>query len=101
MLIIYVPCGSEEEAEKISESLLDDRLIACANIYQSKSLYRWKGKLERSDEWIVFAKSSPEKFDEIERRVKSLHSYELPCIIGIPIQQSSGEYAKWVENSLS
>mgnify|MGYP006304187243 CR=1 FL=1 len=100
MIIAYIPCGSEEEAEKISEALVKEKLIACANIYQSKSIYEWQGELKREGEWTIFAKTLPEKFEKIEKRVKELHSYELPCIIAMPIQEGNKTYLDWVKKTV-
>ena len=100
MQIVYIPCSSEQEAEKISEILVKERLAACANIIKSKSIYEWENNLNKTDEWIILAKTLPEKFREIEEKVKEIHSYDLPCIIGIPIVDFNEEYLAWVKDQL-
>jgi len=99
MILLYIPCSSMQEAEKISNSLLDEKLIACANIVESKSIYNWKGKRENSKEFLIFAKTSEEKSKKAESRVKELHSYEIPCIVKFQIEANS-EYKKWVGSEI-
>ena len=99
MLIVYIPCNSEEEAEKISEALVANKLIACANIHKSKSIYEWGSKLEKNDEWVIFAKTFKEKLPKIEEKVKELHSYDIPCIISIPVD-ANAEYLNWAHAEL-
>jgi periplasmic divalent cation tolerance protein len=96
MLIVYVPCGSDGEARGISEKLIKERLIACANIVKSKSLFEWKGSMKREDEWVIHAKTIEKNVEKIEKRVKELHSYELPCIISIPAK-ANPEYVEWLQ----
>ncbi|MAG17861.1 MAG: divalent-cation tolerance protein CutA [Candidatus Diapherotrites archaeon] len=99
MILLYITSSSKEEAEKISNTLLDEKLIACANIIESKSIYNWKGKRENSKEFIIFAKTSEEKINAAEKKVKELHSYEIPCIIKFPINANS-EYSEWINSEL-
>ena len=100
LVIAYIPCGSEQEAERIGEVLVKEKLAACANIIKSKSIYEWENKLNKTDEWIVLAKTLPENLKEIEKKVKAIHSYEVPCIIAIPITDSNQEYLTWVEEQI-
>jgi len=92
MILLYITSSSKEEAEKISNNLLDEKLIACANIIESKSVFNWKGKRENSKEFIIFAKTSEEKSSDAEKRIKELHSYEVPCIIRVLVS-ANNEYS--------
>ncbi len=77
----YVTCASEKEAEKIARVLLEKRLIACANIAPGiKSLYWWKGKVEKSQETLLLLKTTKQKQERITKEIGKAHSYELPCI---------------------
>ena len=100
LVIAYIPCGSEEEAQKIGKSLVKEKLAACANIIRSNSIYEWVGEMKSEGEWIVLAKTIPKKFAEIKKKVKSMHSYELPCIIGIPVVDVNEPYLDWVEEQV-
>ncbi len=93
--VLYIPCPSLREAAKISQALLEGRLIACANIVESSSIYNWKGKRENAKEHIIFAKTTPKKAKKAERLAKRLHSYEIPAILSFRAGANS-EYVKWV-----
>ena len=92
---------NKEEAEKIAQSLLDEKWIACANIIGPVlSLFTWKGKIEKVKEYILLLKSRLELFEKLSKKVKSLHSYETPEIIAIPITEAFKNYLEWLNNSL-
>ena len=96
-IVVFVTCGSEEEALKIAHSLVEERLAACANLVSPvRSIYRWEGKIWDEKEWILIIKTQKERFEELERKVKSLHSYSVPEIVGIPIVQGASSYLNWL-----
>lgn len=101
LIIAYIPCGSEAEASKIAEALVRERLTACANIVKSESLYEWGGKMEKTDEWIVLAKTLPEIFEKVKKRVEKLHSYDPPCILAIPVVDVNDDYYDWVKGQVT
>jgi periplasmic divalent cation tolerance protein len=100
MIMVYITCKDGEEARKIATHLLDNKLIACANIFPSNSLYRWENKLEDTKEMVIIAKSIKEKFKDIEKEVKNMHSYKNPCIVMIEISESNKDYLDWVKDEL-
>ncbi len=100
MIIIYVTCKNNKEAEKIAKYLLDKKLIACANILASKSLYHWKGKLEKQSEAILLLKTTESKFDTVTSAVKKLHSYKIPCILKIKADANE-EYLSWLRKQVN
>ncbi|MCR4335041.1 MAG: divalent-cation tolerance protein CutA [archaeon] len=95
MILLYIASASKKEAEKISNTLLDEKLISCANIIESKSIYNWKGKRENSKEFIIFAKTSEKKARAVENQVKKISSYEIPCIIQVSARVNK-EYLSWI-----
>jgi|SRR5579863_2463609 periplasmic divalent cation tolerance protein len=98
--IVLTTCGSEEEAERISRYLVEHMLAACVNIVpRIKSVYRWQGKVESSDEWLLLIKTTVEKFPGVRDAIRSLHSYELPECISIAIDDGSAEYLAWMGES--
>lgn len=99
MVIVYVPCGNEEEARKIGKLLVEKKLAACANYFPIKSIFRWKGKLEETGEILLLVKTTRENCGKVEEEVKKMHSYEIPCIMKIDVE-SSKEYADWVKESV-
>jgi len=99
MIAVYIPCKDGDEAKNIASNLLDAKLIACAGMWQIRSLYKWKGKLKDTPETVIFAKSTEDKYEEIKKKVNELHSYEIPAIVRIPIE-SNKNYEKWLRNEL-
>jgi periplasmic divalent cation tolerance protein len=76
---------------------VEERLAACVNLVSPvRSIYRWEGKIWDEKEWILFIKTQKERFEELERKVKSLHSYSVPEIIGLPIVEGSSSYLQWL-----
>jgi periplasmic divalent cation tolerance protein len=97
-IIVLVTCGSEEEAVKIAHSLVEERVAACVNLISPvRSIYRWEGKIWDEREWILIIKTQKKRFEELEKKVKSLHSYSVPEIIGLPVVEGAPSYLKWVE----
>ena len=97
--IIYITAPNKEEAEKISRVLLEERLIACANIIDSiTSLYWWKGEIQKSGEALLIAKTKESLIDQLIKRVKALHSYECPCIVSFSIAKGNPDFLKWISD---
>ena len=96
-IVVLVTCGSEEEALKISNALVEERLAACVNIVSPiRSIYRWEGKICDEREWLLIIKTQKKRFKILEKKVKSLHSYSVPEIISLPIVEGSSPYLKWL-----
>jgi periplasmic divalent cation tolerance protein len=96
-MVVLVTCGSEEEGLKIAQALVEERLAACVNLLSPvRSIYRWEGKIWDEREWLLIIKTQKERFQNIEKRVKSLHSYSTPEIIGLPIVEGSSSYLQWL-----
>jgi periplasmic divalent cation tolerance protein len=102
-LVVLVTCGSAREARKLGRSLVEKRHAACANILLRapvKSIYRWKGRVETANEFLVILKTSRKRFPALEREVRRLHSYGVPEVIALPIERGSGDYLKWLTASI-
>jgi len=101
-LIVLVTTSSKEEAEKIVRSLLDKRLIACANIIGPvESQFWWEGKIDEANEFLVFMKSNEKLFTKLSQAVRGMHSYELPEILALPIIKGSKPYLEWLNSNLA
>lgn len=100
LILIYIPCGSEEEAEKIATALLQKKLIACGNILPSKSLFFWKGETQHQLEYILLGKTHTQHFEAIKREVHSLHSYDLPAILKIPFDANK-DFQEWITKTVT
>jgi periplasmic divalent cation tolerance protein len=97
-IIVLVTCGSEEEALKIANALVEEHLAACANIISPiRSIYRWEGKIWDEREWLLIIKTQSHRFAELEKKVKSLHSYSVPEIVSLSITEGSSLYLNWLE----
>lgn len=90
---------TREEAQKIARCLVEQKLAACAQISEPiTSIYRWKGKVETTEEWLCVIKTQERLYQEVEKVIISLHSYETPEIIAVPIIKGSRDYLSWLQN---
>lgn len=96
-VFVYVTAPTEAEAEKIAESVVTDRLAACANVIpRMKSFYHWRGQLTHGAEVIIVFKTRDTLLPALESRVKELHSYDTPCIVALPIIAGSDKFLQWI-----
>jgi len=96
-IVALVTCGSEDEAIKIAYGLVESRLAACVNLVAPiRSVYRWEGKIWDEKEWLLIIKTERHRFEEMEKKVKSLHSYSAPEIISLSISEGSSAYLNWI-----
>lgn len=94
---IYVTCPDEETAVRIARTLLDERLIACANILpEARSLYRWEGAIEDAREVVMFLKTRRALVAQVERVVATLHPYEVPCILALEVTAGNERFLAWL-----
>ena len=99
-IVVLVTCGSEEEALKIAHSLVEGHLAACVNLISPiRSIYRWEGKIWDEREWLLIVKTQRQRFEDLKKEVKSLHSYSVPEIIGLPITEGSFAYLNWINEN--
>ena len=97
-IVVLTTCASEEEAVRIATALVEEGLAACTNIVSPvRSIYRWEGRICDEREWLLLIKTGRERFDALERKMKSLHSYSVPEIICLPVLEGSLAYLEWVE----
>ena len=101
-IVVFVTAKDKQEAQKIARRLVEDKLIACANIVDGvKSVFWWQGKTDEADETLLIMKSEKRLFKKIAAAVKALHSYDIPEVIALPIVDGSADYLKWMKESLS
>ncbi|MFC1501535.1 divalent-cation tolerance protein CutA [Elusimicrobiota bacterium] len=99
-IIIFVTCANVDEAKKISKNLLDNKLVACVNMSENiSSMYWWKEKIEESKEVLLTLKTKKKLADDVVKKVKELHSYEVPEIIWTTIEGGNTDYLKWIQDS--
>jgi periplasmic divalent cation tolerance protein len=100
-VIVMVTTANKQEAEKIMRQLLETKLIACANIIGPvSSHFHWSGKTEMAEEYLVLMKSRIDLFEEVKRTVRTLHSYEVPEILALPVIDGSKPYLDWMDSCL-
>lgn len=98
--IILTTVSKMQDAERIADILVEERLAACVNIVDSvKSVYRWKDKVERNGEILLIIKTSRERSISTMYRLTELHPYELPEAVAVEITEGSSKYLKWIEDS--
>jgi periplasmic divalent cation tolerance protein len=96
-IVVLMTAASAEEAARISETLVSQKLAACVQILPAmQSIYVWKGEVEREAEVLMLAKTTRNNFAELERQVCAIHSYETPEIIALPIVCGSKSYLDWL-----
>jgi|SRR6185295_19324579 len=96
-IVVFITAASGEEASRLAEMLVGAHLAACVQILpEIESVYRWQGKIERQAEVLLLAKTTMGKFDELEREVRALHSYDTPEIVAVPVTVGSAPYLEWL-----
>ena len=101
-VLLYLTCANRDEAKTIARTLIDERLIACANILgKMTSVYRWEGTVVEDEEIAVLLKTRRDMAARATERVKELHSYDLPCVVGLPIQGGNSDFIGWLNCEVS
>jgi len=94
---VYVTTASREEARAIGRALVEERLVACVNILDGvSSLYWWKGEIQDDREAVLIAKTTSARMPQVIERVKALHSYEVPCVVSLPILEGNPAFLEWI-----
>ena len=102
VIVVISTCPNRRVGEKIGGTLVEEGLAACANVVPGlTSIYRWEGKLCRDREVLLIIKTRRLKYADLARRIKSLHPYSVPEILGIPIARGNSKYLSWVRESSS
>lgn len=95
--MLYITCGSGDEATMIARTVVEERLAACGNIVDGmRSIYRWEGEVTEDEEAVLILKTTAEKVETLTERVKALHSYDLPCVVEIPLGGGNAAYFDWI-----
>ncbi len=95
--LVLSAIDSRKAAEKIAHHVVEERLAACVNIISDiTSVYKWKGALERASESLMVIKTTRERLPQLIERIKELHTYELPEVIALPIEDGNPPYLEWI-----
>jgi len=96
-LLVLTNLPDRAAAERLAETLVEQRLAACVNLLAPcRSVYRWKGELQRDEEHPLLAKTTTERYPALQAAIRAAHPYELPEIIAVPIERGLPEYLKWI-----
>jgi periplasmic divalent cation tolerance protein len=100
IVTIYATFTHAGQAQDIGRTLVEERLVACANVLQScRSIYRWDGEVQTATETPALFKTTMDRADAVIARIKELHSYDVPAIVVWPIERLPDDFAKWVEDN--
>ncbi len=98
-IVVYITCESRKQARKITKNLMKEHLIACANMMPIESMFWWKGEIQKEEEYLLIAKAREEDFERLKIRAKELHSYQVPCIVSVPLLDANEDYLSWILES--
>lgn len=95
--LLYITAGSAEEAARLARALVEERLVACANVLPGiTSFYWWEGAVQEEGEVALFAKTPADRVEAVIARVKALHSYSCPCVVALPILGGNPDFLAWI-----
>ena len=98
---VFTTTERKEDAKKIARDLVENRVVACAQVMGPiSSTYRWKGKIEEEEEWLCILKSREDCYKKLEERIRSIHPYEEPEILALSIVKGSRGYLEWMDRQL-
>ena len=99
-IVVFMTSANADEARRIANELVERQLVACVQILpEIESVYRWDGEVQRETEILLLAKTTAARFDDLERVVREMHSYDTPEIVGVPMTHVSEPYRAWlIEN---
>ena len=97
-LMVLNTCPDSETAERIAADLVAAKLAACVQVLPGlRSYFHWAGKVDCSDEYLLLIKTAAASYPALERRIRELHPYELPEIIGVPVSMGLPDYLSWID----
>lgn len=100
-LVVLVTVPNAETADNLAEALVGERLAACVNVVGGvRSIYRWKGAVERDQELLCLCKTTRAGFERLRARVVELHPYELPEVVALPVEVAHAPYLEWIRASV-
>jgi len=95
--MLYTTFPEAALALGVARTLIDERLVACANLLPGmRSLYRWQGQVESADEVVLLLKTTTARIPEAMARIAQLHPYEVPCMVEVPLGAVHGSYGEWL-----
>jgi periplasmic divalent cation tolerance protein len=100
-VVVFVTAPSADEAARIARTLVEEKLAACGNVIPAiRSIYRWQGSIHDDQEALLVLKAPRKRLTELADRVAQIHPYELPEVVGVPIEGGSEKYVDWIIQSM-
>ena len=101
-IVVLSTCDSEDQARQIARRLVEKRLAACVNVApRIRSIYRWQGKIEEVTEHLLLIKSRRGLFEQLRDELQRIHSYEVPEVVALPVEDGAEAYLNWLDQELS
>ena len=101
-IVVFMTSANADEARRIANELVERQLAACVQILpEIESVYRWDGEVQRDTEILILAKTTAEQFNDLEKVVREIHSYNTPEIVAVPMTQVSEPYRAWLIENVS
>ncbi len=96
-MLVLTTVSSSDAAAELAKKLVGERLAACANLVPAlRSIYRWEGKVQDENEVLVLLKTQQQHYERLKARLLELHPYEVPEVIGIPVERGHQAYLDWI-----
>lgn len=100
-IIVFTACESKDQAETIAQAVVTKKLAACVNVLPGiRSCYMWEGKLTWSDEVLLLIKTTRGRFGQLEDQIRTMHSYSVPEIVGVTIDDAYQKYVDWIDEAV-
>jgi periplasmic divalent cation tolerance protein len=96
---VYITATNKKEAKRTADVLISEKLAACCNIFEIDSVYWWRGEIEKTGEYGIFAKTKKSLVEKIIKKIKEIHSYSVPCIVSFDIEKGNKDFLNWIEKS--
>jgi periplasmic divalent cation tolerance protein len=101
LLLVYVTTPGPDLARQIARRAVEEGLAACGNILPGmQSVYRWQGRVEAADETVLLMKTTAAAYPALESLVRKMHSYDVPCIVALPLSQADAAFGAWIKEQI-
>ncbi len=98
LICVSTTFASREDALEMAQKVVEERLVACAQLHEALSLYRWQGKVMLEGEWVLVMKTTLKRYERLEPYLKEHHPYDVPEIIVTEIIHAESTYGQWIED---
>jgi periplasmic divalent cation tolerance protein len=98
--IVLSTAGDKQEAKDIAWALIERRQAACVNVVPIESVFRWKGEIEESPEFLLIIKTTASSFDQVAATIKELNTYKVAECLQLPLEAGAAEYLAWIGEAM-